>query len=31
MNYATKEDFELTGGLKKFDVKEIEVYSIELE
>ena len=31
MNYATKEDYELTGGLKKFDVKEIEVYSVELE
>ena len=31
MNYATKEDYELTGGLKKFEVKEIEVYSIELE
>ena len=31
MNYATEEDYELTGGLKKFDVKEIEVYSVELE
>ena len=31
MNYATKEDYELTGGLKKFEVKEIEFYSIELE
>ena len=31
MNYATEEDFELTGGLKKFEVKEVEVYSIELE
>ena len=31
MNYETKEDYELTGGLKKFDVKEIEVYSVELE
>ena len=31
VNYDTKEDFELSGGLKNFDVKEIEVYSIELE
>jgi len=30
-NYETKEDYELTGGLKKFEVKEIEVYSVELE
>ena len=30
MNYDTQEDFELTGGLKKFDIKEIEVYSVEL-
>ena len=31
LNYNTQEDFELTGGLKKFNVKEIEVYSVELE
>ena len=31
LNYDTQEDFELSGGLKNFDVKEIEVYSIELE
>ena len=31
MNYNTNEDFELTGGLKTFDVKEIEVYGIELK
>ena len=31
LNYNTQEDFELTGGLKKFEVKEIEVYSVELE
>ena len=31
MNYDTNEDFELTGGLKNFDVKEIEVYGIELQ
>jgi hypothetical protein len=31
MNYSTEEDYELTGGLKKFGVKELEVYSIELE
>ena len=29
-NYDTEEDFELTGGLNKFDVKDIEVYSVEL-
>ena len=31
MNYSTTEDYELTGGLKKYNVKEVEVYSIELE
>ena len=31
MNYNTQENFELTGGLKKFDIKEVEVYSIDLE
>ena len=31
LNYDTQEDFELTGGLKKFDIKEIEVYGIHLE
>ncbi len=30
LNYQTEEDFELSGGLNKFDVKEIEVYSVEL-
>ena len=30
LNFDTKEDYELTGGLKKFDVKDIEVYSVEL-
>ena len=30
-NYDTQEDYELTGGLKQFDVKEIEVYSVELQ
>ena len=30
MNFDTEEDFELTGGLKKFDIKDIEVYSVEL-
>ena len=30
-NYDTEEDFELTGGLKNFEVKEIEVYSVELQ
>jgi hypothetical protein len=31
LNYDTQEDFELTGGLKKFYIKEIEVYGIHLE
>ena len=31
MNYNTEEDYELTGGLKKFGVKEVEVYSVDLE
>jgi hypothetical protein len=31
LNYNTEEDFELSGGLKKFDVKDIEVYSVEFE
>ena len=31
LNYDTKEDFELTGGLRQFEVKEIEVYSVEFE
>ena len=31
LNYQTQEDYELTGGLQKFDVKEIEVYSVEIE
>ena len=30
LNYDTEEDFELTGGLKTFEVKDIEVYSVEL-
>ena len=31
LNYNTEEDFELSGGLKKFEVKDIEVYSVEFE
>jgi hypothetical protein len=31
LNYNTQEDFELTGGMKQFEVNEIEVYGIELE
>ena len=31
LNYSTEEDYELTGGMKKFEVKEVEVYSVELE
>ena len=30
-NYLTKEDYELTGGLEKFQIKEIEVYGVEIE
>ena len=30
-NYKTEEDYELTGGSRVFEVKEIEVYSIELQ
>ena len=31
LNYDTKEDFELTGGERVFNVKEIEVYEVVLE
>ena len=31
LNYDTKEDFELTGGERVFNVKEIEVYEIVFE
>ena len=31
VNYDTKEDYELSGGYKNFNVKEIEVYSVELQ
>ena len=31
LNYKTNEDYELTGGLQKFQIKEIEVYGVELE
>ena len=30
-NYNTAEDYELTGGLQKFEVEEIEVYGVEVE
>ena len=30
LNFDTEEDYELTGGLKTFDIKDIEVYSVEL-
>ena len=30
-NYETEEDYELSGGLKKFDIKDLEVYSVEFE
>ena len=31
LNYNTQEDYELSGGLKIYDVKELEVYSVRLE
>ena len=31
LNYNTLEDYELSGGLKKIEVKEIEVYGVVLE
>ena len=31
LNYDTKEDFELTGGERVFNVKEIEVYEVVFE
>ena len=31
LNYNTQEDFELNGGEREFEVKEIEVYGVELE
>ena len=30
LNFDTQEDYELTGGLNKFGVKDIEVYSVQL-
>jgi len=30
VNYDTQEDYELTGGLKKFGIRDIEVYSVDL-
>ena len=31
VNYETKEDFELTDGIQKFGVEEIEVYGVDVE
>ena len=31
INYNTEEDYELTGGLKEFEVEEIEVYEVSRE
>ena len=30
-NYKTEEDYELNGGFEEFKIKEIEVYSVEME
>ena len=29
--FKTEEDFELTGGIQKFGVEEIEVYGVDIE
>jgi len=31
LNYNTEEDFELSGGKQKYNITEVEVYSIDLE
>ena len=31
LNYNTEEDFELSGGLNKFEVKDVEVYGVEID
>ena len=31
LNYATEEDYELTGGIREFQIEEVEVYAVELE
>ena len=31
VNFDTDEDYELTGGLEKFNILDLEVYSIEME
>ena len=31
ITYDTEEDYELSGGEQKFDVKEIEVYEVQLQ
>ena len=31
VNYNTEEDYELSGGMNKYEVKDIEVYSVQLE
>ena len=31
LNYNTQEDYELTGGKRNFDVKDIEVYEVIIE
>ena len=31
LNYYTEEDYELTGGIREFQIDEVEVYGVELE
>ena len=31
LNFNTKEDYELSGGLKEFQIEEIEVYEVKLD
>ena len=31
LNFFTEEDYELTGGKKEFDIKDIEVYEVIYE
>ena len=31
LNYYTEEDYELTGGIREFQIEEVEVYGVEFE